>query len=223
MFGKSLFMNRLLLLLPFVISRFWGVIYGIKKDYYIVEVDLTDEENERRLEIEENEFEKVRESWAVEKQQRKLQAENVPEELIPKPPPDPNDPDAPPKLRRKRPPPPKMPRSYYFPPKEIPPELSGTGVNRRTYFVSNHIGEKWVELPAVSPKHIVKARQIRKFFTGDLEADIHSYPKYPGKEKHLLRAQIARITHTTYISPVGYHMIGFGDDEEEEMDEEGDS
>ena len=44
-----------------------------------------------------------------------------------------------------------------------------------------------------------------------------SYPPFPGSEAHYLRAQIARISATTHISPLGYYMF----DEDEEEEEEG--
>jgi radial spoke head protein 4A len=44
---------------------------------------------------------------------------------------------------------------------------------------------------------------IRHFFTGDLNKEILSYPAYPGTEKNYLRAQIARISATTHVSPAG--------------------
>ena len=37
--------------------------------------------------------------------------------------------------------------------------------------------------------------------SGELNADVLSFPIFHGKERHLLRAQIARITHSTYIAP----------------------
>jgi radial spoke head protein 4A len=63
---------------------------------------------------------------------------------------------------------------------------------------------------------ITAARKITKFFTGDLEADVVSYPPFPGKEKHLLRAQIARIAASTIVSPKGFYML------EEEADQDPD-
>ena len=39
--------------------------------------------------------------------------------------------------------------------------------------------------------------------TGNLNATIDSNPPFPGKERHFLRAQIARITHATTIIPKG--------------------
>ena len=38
-------------------------------------------------------------------------------------------------------------------------------------------------------------------FTGDLETDIITSPIFDGKEKHLLKAQIVRIEHSTNIIP----------------------
>jgi len=64
-------------------------------------------------------------------------------------------------------------------------------------------GAPWVRLPLVTPAQISQARQIKVFFTGDLTREIKSYPAYPGTEKHYLRAQIARISATTQVSPNG--------------------
>ena len=44
---------------------------------------------------------------------------------------------------------------------------------------------------------------IKYMFTGNLNASIQSNPPFPGKERHLLRAQISRITHGTAIIPKG--------------------
>jgi len=57
-------------------------------------------------------------------------------------------------------------------------------------------------------------------FTGNLNAPINTFPPFPGKERHLLRAQLARISHGTQICPKGYIEI----DEEtgaEKLAEEG--
>ena len=43
--------------------------------------------------------------------------------------------------------------------------------------------------------------------TGDLDAVVNTYPFFIYKEKHLLRAQIARITHSTTICPKGFYTI----------------
>jgi hypothetical protein len=64
-------------------------------------------------------------------------------------------------------------------------------------------GAPWVRLPIVTPAQISQARKIKVFFTGNLTAEIKSYPAYPGTEKNYLRAQIARISATTHVSPAG--------------------
>ena len=46
---------------------------------------------------------------------------------------------------------------------------------------------------------------------------IVSYPPFPGNEMNYLRAQIARISAGSHISPSGYYMF----EEEEEEEEEG--
>ena len=84
-------------------------------------------------------------------------------------------------------------------------------------------GEKWVKLPHVTPAQIGAAREIRKLFTGNLSTPILTYPpfpdnkgKFPGKEENYLRAQIARISATTQVSPAGYYQFEEGEDDEEE-------
>ena len=62
-------------------------------------------------------------------------------------------------------------------------------------------GAPWVKLPTLTPAQIAQARQIKHFFTGELNREIASYPAYPGTEKNYLRAQIARISATTQVSP----------------------
>lgn len=59
----------------------------------------------------------------------------------------------------------------------------------------------WIQLPDVKPEHIVAARKIKHAFTGDLNASFDSNPSFPGKERHYLRAQLARIFHATTICP----------------------
>lgn len=39
--------------------------------------------------------------------------------------------------------------------------------------------------------------------TGNLNANLDTNPQFPGKERHFLRAQIARIAHGTTIIPKG--------------------
>ena len=86
-------------------------------------------------------------------------------------------------------------------------EKRGEGVNMFTYWVTDSAFGSWTELPDVTPTQLKVARKIRKLFTGNLNAPVVSNPHFPGKEKELLRAQIARITHGTYIEPKGLHKL----------------
>jgi radial spoke head protein 4A len=52
-------------------------------------------------------------------------------------------------------------------------------------------------LPDCRPEHIRAARSFKKMMTGCLNADVDSNPPFPGKERHFLRAQLARIFHGT--------------------------
>jgi len=82
-------------------------------------------------------------------------------------------------------------------------EPKGTGVNKYTYFVSHQSFAGWTKLPDLYPKDIVAARQIKVLFSGDLERTIFTNPFFFGKEKNYLRAQIARISHSTTLCPKG--------------------
>tara|TARA_B110000503_G_scaffold132668_1_gene208867 strand:- start:276 stop:446 length:171 start_codon:yes stop_codon:yes gene_type:complete len=48
---------------------------------------------------------------------------------------------------------------------------------------------------------------VKHVFTGNLNASIDCFPPFPGKERHFLRCQIARITHGTQICPKGFYEI----------------
>jgi len=88
---------------------------------------------------------------------------------------------------------------------DVPPtedsEPIGTGVNRLSYWVANDVLDDWLELPIITPNHIKAARKIKHVFTGDLNASVNSYPVFPGLEKHLLKVQIIRITHSSVVIP----------------------
>ncbi|XP_017928077.1 radial spoke head protein 6 homolog A-like [Manacus vitellinus] len=111
------------------------------------------------------------------------------------------------------------PKSTYKPPPDIPKEENGTGANKYVYFVCNEPGKPWVKLPPVTPAQIVCARKIKKFFTGRLDAPVVSFPPFPGNEANYLRAQIARISAGTHVSPTGFYQFP----EEEEEEEGGDT
>ncbi|KAI3368428.1 hypothetical protein L3Q82_025387 [Scortum barcoo] len=108
-----------------------------------------------------------------------------------------------------------LPQSTYKALPVVPKEAIGTGANKFVYYVCKEPGLPWVKLPSVSPAQITVARQIRKFFTGRLDFPIVSYPPFPGNEANYLRAQIARISAGTQVSPQGFFLAG-----EEEGDED---
>ncbi|NXU14583.1 RSH4A protein, partial [Pardalotus punctatus] len=108
------------------------------------------------------------------------------------------------------------PKSTYKPPPEVPKEENGTGANKYVYFVCNEPGKPWVKLPPVTPAQIVCARKIKKFFTGRLDAPVVSFPPFPGNEANYLRAQIARISAGTHVSPTGFYQFANDEDDEEE-------
>jgi radial spoke head protein 4A len=68
------------------------------------------------------------------------------------------------------------------------------------------------------------ARQVKVWITGQLDKQIITNPPFEGKEKNYLRAQIARIFHSTHLMPKGVWKL---DEEnpraivEEEAPEEG--
>lgn len=76
-------------------------------------------------------------------------------------------------------------------------------MNKFTYFVTPDSLSAWSRLPDISPKDIAASRQIKVLFSGDLNRNIFTNPFFAGQEKHYLRAQIARITHSTALLPKG--------------------
>ncbi len=107
-------------------------------------------------------------------------------------------------------------KSYPELPIEIPSEPHGIGTNQYTYFVTNSPGLPWIKLPDVKPTMINHARKIRCLFTGCLSSKIDGFSPFFGLEKEYLRAQIARITATTHISPAGFYILTENEGEEEE-------
>ncbi|CAF2991559.1 unnamed protein product [Rotaria socialis] len=146
--------------------RFWGKIFGIKNNYYIVEADFDTFDD---VDLTDSEFIKYQDMSSSEEE-------------------------------------------------KIPPEPIGDGVNQKVFYVSTGIDQTFIQLPMVTPQQIELSRRIQQFFTGDLDAPILFELHFPGVEKHLLRAQIQRITAGTQIGPKHYFKISI--DDEEEIDEE---
>ncbi|KAK3609295.1 hypothetical protein CHS0354_038003 [Potamilus streckersoni] len=169
--------------------RLWGKIFGTDQNYYVAEVEYRDNEEEEGEEDEEAEEHQEEET---EKEGEEGEEEEQEEDDTPKP--------------------------DFKPPPTIPKEGPKQGTNKKTYFVCNDPGKPWVKLPTVTPAQIQLARQLKKFFTGRLDAPVVSYPPFPGNEANYLRAQIARISAGTHISPLGFYQ--FDEEEEEEEDAE---
>lgn len=88
---------------------------------------------------------------------------------------------------------------------EFDVEQRGEGANTFTYWVSSGGCAPWVRLPAARASHIVASRKMKKLLTGDLNSQVLSMPWFPGKERHFLRAQIARISATCTLAPEGWY------------------
>lgn len=89
----------------------------------------------------------------------------------------------------------------------VPSEV-GTGANGYVYFVCNYLGGPTTQLPNIKPAEIKAARTLKRFLTGDLNAQVSTFPVFPGNEAVFLRAQIARIVATTVICPNGLFQMG---------------
>ncbi|XP_017890081.1 radial spoke head protein 6 homolog A [Ceratina calcarata] len=220
----NLSIRRLLADKPIENVRFWGKILGNPKNYYVVEAELEPKELDERLEkIAEEEAQKREEELARAEETARTAEEAAgaagDKETVE------GTEDAEEKQEREEeeglklvfPP---LPTHSWTPPPEVPMEKVGSGANAKVYFVCNEPGlDKWIELPPVTPQQIVIARQIVRYCTGNLETSLHTFPPFPGVEKNYLRAQIARISATTQVSPIGFFTLGAGDEEEELTEE----
>mmetsp|Transcript_22579 Transcript_22579/g.22410 ORF Transcript_22579/g.22410 Transcript_22579/m.22410 type:complete len:264 (+) Transcript_22579:392-1183(+) len=99
-------------------------------------------------------------------------------------------------------------------------EDRGKGVNTCVYWVTDNLLGDWIQLPDSEPQYIIAARNIKYIVTGNLNADLNTNPAFPGKERHFLRAQIARISHTTSIVPKDYMQPHEENDREVVLNEE---
>lgn len=168
--------------------RFWGKLFGTEQNYVVAEVEYR--EGEEEDDDAEEEGDEAHEEDATERDDDE-DDEDAEEDDTPKP--------------------------DYKPPAAVPKEESRTGANKKTYFVCNDPGKPWIKLPSVTPAQIFGARRIKKFLTGRLDAPVVSFPPFPGNEANYLRAQIARISAGTHISPLLFYQF----DEEEEEEEDG--
>lgn len=106
---------------------------------------------------------------------------------------------------------------------ELPPDVEPKGqkgINKFNYFVATDLTGDWVELPIVNPDQLRTSRKIKYMFTGDLNRDVISNPNFNGKEMHLLKCQIVRISCSTTIVPAGLYQTNADDPREIEPPEE---
>ena len=91
----------------------------------------------------------------------------------------------------------------------MPPdfEARGTGVNSFVYYVANSPMGPWTALEDLTPADLKAARTIKVHFTGNLDQEIITNPFYFKKEKHFLRAQIARISFATTLVPAKIYVF----------------
>ncbi|XP_075982602.1 radial spoke head protein 4a [Anticarsia gemmatalis] len=197
---------------PVATIRFFGKIFGRTANYYVAETDLTMEELDRRIrefELKDmpGEGEGEGETREQGQEEEDLVGEGEGKEPVSK---EPVQPKLPPE-----------PMVTWQPPPPIPVERPGQGVNKKVYYVCNNPGEPWVCLPDLTPDHIRVARNTVRVMTGDLDAEVLTFPPFEGTERHYLRAQIARIAAATSVSPQGFYTFGSGEEEEDLDMEEG--
>lgn len=92
-------------------------------------------------------------------------------------------------------------------PKPYVESRGNEGINCYTFWVTNSILEGWYELPDVYQEQLIASRSFKYHFTGDLNAKVSGFNNFPGREAHLLKCQILRIMHSSWIVPDGYLKI----------------
>lgn len=98
-------------------------------------------------------------------------------------------------------------------------EPDGEGANTYAYWVTAGGAAPWVRLPAARASHIAVAHSIKRLLTGNLGSPVISTPWFPGKEHHLLRSQIARITATCTLAVKGWYEMEEDDEGKKTMKE----
>ena len=92
-----------------------------------------------------------------------------------------------------------------YEPEDPSAEEGADGLNKLTYWAMKDDGAYlWTQLPPVTRQQILIARKLKRFVSSDLESQVASHPPFPGTQKSFLRAQIARITSATLLSPAGF-------------------
>jgi len=77
--------------------------------------------------------------------------------------------------------------------------------NRFKYYVCSSPGAPWTALPNLFYYQLLAVPNIKRFFTGNLDTPMRTFPPFPGvTEAEYLRARIAHIAERTVISPAGF-------------------
>ncbi|KMZ80627.1 hypothetical protein PVIIG_04412 [Plasmodium vivax India VII] len=79
-------------------------------------------------------------------------------------------------------------------------------VNRHVYWASVNGTDEWVLLKPTTPEYIQMASRTNKMLTGHMNKIITAFPNIAIKEKHYLRALISLISSYTHISPRRYYI-----------------
>lgn len=95
---------------------------------------------------------------------------------------------------------------------DVQAEPGYVGLNRYSFWVTSHPSAEWTQLGDVTPQEINAARNVKRYFTGDLTAEVTT--TFPWPEMVYLRAQLSRIVCGSYIAPQGALM------EPEEVEED---
>eukprot|EP01028_Stygiella_incarcerata_P012851 TRINITY_DN80529_c0_g1_i1.p1 TRINITY_DN80529_c0_g1~~TRINITY_DN80529_c0_g1_i1.p1 ORF type:complete len:618 (-),score=237.09 TRINITY_DN80529_c0_g1_i1:303-2156(-) len=168
---------------PIKSARFWGLLFGLENNYFVVETEFKEDQRPGKK-PEGGDGGEEAESEETEGDEGKLPPEDFREPWE--------------KVKKV----------------ETPSEVE-EGTNRYVYFVCTDLATlNWVLLPDVTPQQITVSRSIRRFLTGKLDASVKCFPPFPGKEKELVRALIARISAGTLVGPSGFAKLS-GEEEEE--------
>eukprot|EP00928_Gymnodinium_smaydae_P064187 TRINITY_DN47596_c0_g1_i1.p1 TRINITY_DN47596_c0_g1~~TRINITY_DN47596_c0_g1_i1.p1 ORF type:complete len:467 (-),score=114.31 TRINITY_DN47596_c0_g1_i1:72-1472(-) len=89
---------------------------------------------------------------------------------------------------------------------EEPPPAQALMYSWYAYYVCTDLVGNWTKLPELRPREILAAREIKKLFTGRLDAPVITHPYFEGTEANLLRAQIAQITADTVLCVKGFYL-----------------
>ncbi|KAK2952797.1 putative Flagellar radial spoke protein 4 [Blattamonas nauphoetae] len=184
----SLHMSNYFCTQPVKSARFFGKITGIHHDYYIVETEPTPDMP----------ADTTPNPYALEPDNTGEQTEAAPHD----------DPDEP-----------STPRAKPQKPFDLPPPegREDRSPNQYVYFVCHDPADPWKRLPDVTPALIKASRLLVKDLTGNLDSTVATgSPSFPGLEKHYLRAQIARIAHSSSVIPRGFLKEEGMEEEEQE-------